>query len=296
MTSQASSINGHTVHDKAWQLLKSSVQKSPQRDRLVSRSSILDLDFESGAFRALVNLPPDTSQMLELCLPLCLARGTSPFVYAHLGQSLDGQIATASGASRYVTSGENLLHMHRLRALADAVLVGAGTVEQDDPQLTTRLVAGNNPVRVVIDPSRRLPANRKVFQDGRAETLLVCREGSAPNGRFDADVEVVTIRTSTPELPPISIVEALARRGLRRLFVEGGGITVSRFLAARVLDRLHVTISPLFIGRGRPGIVLPGVDGMEQTLRPVARRFFLGQDVLFDCALEKLPATRADGE
>jgi riboflavin biosynthesis pyrimidine reductase len=86
-------------------------------------------------------------------------------------------------------------------------------------------------------------------------------------------------------LSPRAIVEALGRRGLLRLFVEGGGVTVSRFIEARALDRLHVTIGPLLVGSGRPGIVLPGIDRVDQALRPVTRRFELGADVLFDCRL-----------
>lgn len=246
--------------------------------------TILRVDVESGEFLERPALPSAVLQMLDLCLPLCLRTVARPFVYAHLGQSLDGQIATASGASRYVTSPENLLHMHRLRALADAVIVGAGTVERDDPQLTTRLVPGPNPVRVVIDPSLRLPPDRQVFSDGRARTIVVCHATSKPSWHVGAKTELLQLASTTSALVPQALIQALADLGLRRLFVEGGGVTVSRFLSLRALDRLHVAVCPLFIGRGRPGVVLPGVDRMEQTLRPAARRFLLGTDVLFDCA------------
>ena len=72
-------------------------------------------------------------------------------------------------------------------------------------------------------------------------------------------------------------------------------MTVSRFLAAKALDRLHVTVCPVFIGRGRPGVMLPGVDSMEQTLRPAARRFLLGEDVLFDCSFDGAPHNGGSG-
>ena len=86
-------------------------------------------------------------------------------------------------------------------------------------------------------------------------------------------------------LPPEGILDALARRGLGRVFVEGGGVTVSRFLEAGVFARLHVTICPIFIGRGRPGISLPAIDDLGDALRPRARRFEFGDDILFDCGL-----------
>jgi riboflavin biosynthesis pyrimidine reductase len=80
------------------------------------------------------------------------------------------------------------------------------------------------------------------------------------------------------------VIQVLAERGLRRVFVEGGGVTVSRFLAAGALDRLHVAVSPLFLGQGRPGVVLPAIAELTSALRPSVRRFTLGDDVLFDCS------------
>src|SRR4051794_23580720 len=84
--------------------------------------------------------------LIDLYLPICSATSARPITVGHLGQSLDGFIATHAGESRWVTGEENILHLHRLRALCDAVVVGAGTVAADDPQLTTRLVAGPNPL------------------------------------------------------------------------------------------------------------------------------------------------------
>src|SRR5206468_12479880 len=103
-------------------------------------------------------LPPDDRRrpLIDLYLPICSGTAAHPLTVGHLGQSLDGFIATHAGESRWVTGEENMRHMHRLRALCDAVVVGAGTVAVDDPQLTTRLVAGPNPLRIVIDPTRRL--------------------------------------------------------------------------------------------------------------------------------------------
>jgi len=82
-------------------------------------------------------------------------QGTS-LVIGQLGQSLDGRIATPSGKSHYITGPESLVHLHRMRAWVDAVIVGAGTVAADNPQLTVRRVEGRNPVRVVIDPSLQI--------------------------------------------------------------------------------------------------------------------------------------------
>jgi diaminohydroxyphosphoribosylaminopyrimidine deaminase/5-amino-6-(5-phosphoribosylamino)uracil reductase len=235
-------------------------------------------------FRSALRLSPSVRQLLELYLPLCVGSAANCLVLGHLGQSLDGQIATFSGASRYVTGPENILHMHRLRALFDAVLVGAGTVDADDPELTTRLVPGSNPTRVVLDPSLRLSQQLKLFRDALAPTLVVCEKGQARSSNA-ANASVLEVAAEGGVLSVSAVLAALAARGLRRVFVEGGGITISNFIRAQRLDRLHVTICPIIIGQGRPGLCLPAVDRLEQALRPAARRFALGEDVLFDCCL-----------
>jgi diaminohydroxyphosphoribosylaminopyrimidine deaminase / 5-amino-6-(5-phosphoribosylamino)uracil reductase len=221
-------------------------------------------------------------ELFELYLPLCVGEASSTLVVGHLGQSLDGQIATSSGASQYVTGPENIRHLHRLRALFDAVIVGANTVECDDPQLTTRLVAGPNPTRVVLDPSRRLHGSQVVFRDGAAPTLVLCAHAAEKRNGF-AHAEVLGIAATGELLPVRGVIAALRARGLNRLFVEGGGVTVSRFLEARAFDRLHLTVSSVFLGSGRPGVKLPGIDQLDAALRPRVRRFTLGDDVLFDC-------------
>ncbi|MES1173599.1 MAG: RibD family protein [Myxococcales bacterium] len=239
---------------------------------------------EEPCFQSALRLAPSVRQLLELYLPLCVGARANALVLGHVGQSLDGQIATAGGASRYVTGPENIVHMHRLRSLFDAVLVGAGTVEADDPELTTRLVPGPNPTRVVLDPRLRLSEQRKLFHDELAPTIVVCEKGRAHSAKIAAaSLLEVDARAGLLSIP--ALLAALARRGLSRVFVEGGGITISSFIRAECLDRLHVTICPIIIGQGRPGLCLPGVDRLEQALRPKARRFTLGEDVLFDCAL-----------
>jgi riboflavin-specific deaminase-like protein len=176
--------------------------------------------------------------------------------------------------------------LHRLRALSDAVLIGANTALADDPKLTTRLVPGDNPTRVVIDPSLRLPPTLQVFADGRAPTLVLGKRGSKRPAGLPEAVELVELPgVEAGRLDPAQIVAELKRRGLRRILVEGGGITVSAFLRAGALSRMHVAVGSLIIGAGRPGLLMPAIESLEQALRPKARRFFMGDDVLFDCDL-----------
>lgn len=223
--------------------------------------------------------------LLDLYLPLLPPEPTATLTLAHLGQSLDGFIATTRGESRYITGPANIRHLHCLRALVDAVLVGAETVAADDPRLTTRLVPGENPVRVILDPRRRLPLERQVFQDGAAPTLLVCAAGPATPRNWGQAEVVPVAATAEGRLRLDALVAELHRRGLRRLFIEGGGLTVSRFLAAGLLDRLHLAVAPLVIGEGRRGLSLPASPALGECPRPGCRVFRMGADILFDCEL-----------
>ena len=98
-------------------------------------------------------------------------------------------------------------------------------------------------------------------------------------------VEVLHLPIASGGFEPIDVVAELRDRGLHRILIEGGGITVSRFLEAGVLDRLHISVAPLLIGSGRPGITLPEIQTLDQAHRPPVRHFRLGSDVLFDLDL-----------
>lgn len=210
--------------------------------------------------------------------PILTAQGR--FCFAQVGQSLDGRIATVSGDAKDVSGQGGLIHLHRCRALVDAVIVGIGTVLADDPRLTVRLVEGPDPVRVVIDCNGVMPVDARMLEDGRAEVIVVQAEDVPV--RF---ANTIRLPRGARGLCPGAILDALAMRGLRRVLVEGGARTIARFVEADLLDRLHVAVSPLIIGAGPAGISLPPVDRLSQARRPVVTVYDLGSDVLFDCAL-----------
>jgi diaminohydroxyphosphoribosylaminopyrimidine deaminase/5-amino-6-(5-phosphoribosylamino)uracil reductase len=214
-------------------------------------------------------------------------------VVAQCGQSIDARVATASGHSHYINGEAGLIHLHRLRALVDAVVIGVGTAIADDPLLTVRRVEGPNPARVVVDPHGRLPVTARVLAADGIRRLVV----TAPNRRaaLPPGVEVVSAPADNGHLAPSAILAALAKRGLRRILVEGGTDTVSRFVAARCLDRLHVLVAPIVLGAGRPSLSLPPIERLDQAMRAPMRAYNLGDDVLLDCDLsaQRVPIGRA---
>ena len=214
--------------------------------------------------------------------PLARPPGERPRVVAQLGQSLDGRIATAHGHSHYVTGAADRVHLHRLRALSDAVLVGAGTLIADNPRLTVREIDGPQPARVVVAERDGLDAGLGVFCDGAAATW-----GVAPAG---VNLPAVTRRLTAADGRPASVLAVLAQAGVRRLLVEGGARTVSAWLAAGLVDHLYIAVAPVIIGSGPVGLQLPAIRHMDEAWRPPFESFALGEDRLYRLDFSAGPA------
>lgn len=214
------------------------------------------------------------------------------FVIAQLGQSLDGRIATPTGQSRWINRAAALDHLHRLRAEVDAVVVGIGTVIADDPMLNVRRIplrpGRTQPARIVIDPSGRLASSAKLLQRNGAEVLVVNAAGCTATPPCQA----IRIEPEGGSLSPKAIVEALFARGLKKLLIEGGAHTVSKFIDASAIDRLHLLIAPMIIGSGQTGLNLSPIAELNHALRPPTNVCVLEDgDVLFDCDLAEARAS-----
>lgn len=273
---------------EAWELLLDipGGQESGRVERAGDGSTgVVALEWDdTGRWRTEPASSEEAAVLLEIFLPVRLARDP---VIGQLGQSLDGRIATEEGHSHYINGPEDLLRLHRLRALVDAVVIGAGTATADNPRLTVRRTTGEHPVRVVLDPQARVPPDRTLFVNGAAPTLWL-QEGVAGGDRPgpSAHVRILTL-PAEPDgfFEPARVLALLRRRGLGPVLVEGGGRTVSRFLETGTLDRLHISVAPLLIGSGRPALTLPPIRRLDEALRPPVRHFRLGDDLLFDLSL-----------
>ena len=278
--------------DDLWPILRDAVRARRPRD--VSPLALDTLTATADTHWQLKGLwEPAARQLFDLFKPLLdLALTDTPWVIAQLGQSLDGCVATRTGESSFINGPENLLHLHRLRAVCDAVIVGAGTIAIDNPRLTTRRVAGPHPTRVLLDPDLRLTEHVKsahVFNDGQAPTLWLCdarwRDRAIAKVGADRVLGVSDLVRDDATLHLSHAIEALHTRGCMRLFVEGGGMTVSRFLAQHCLDRLHLAVAPVIIGDGRRGLQLEGPARLADCPRPRCSVHRMGPDHLWDLDL-----------
>lgn len=206
-----------------------------------------------------------------------LAAATGQIVVGQLRQSLDGFIASRSGDAGFHEDRGDHGHLQRLRALADAVVVGASTVLAEDCSLSVDDVPGSSPVRVVLDAAARVEAGARVLADDGVPTLWIIAHDAAVPEALPASVEVV--RLPAEDFAPRRVLEILAARGLQKVLVEGGGNTVSRFLDAGLLDRLYLTTAPVLVGDGVPGIRFSGSDALAEARTAPVRRFVFGQDI-----------------
>jgi riboflavin-specific deaminase-like protein len=206
-----------------------------------------------------------------------------PHVVLKYAQTLDGRIATRTGDARWISGEAERQVAHAMRAGCDAVLVGVGTLLQDDPQLTVRMVPGASPVRVVLDSHLRTPPTAKVLSDDAA-TVLLCRSDADPARRQALVAAGATVRVVAAGPDGLGIDDALgllAGLGIASVLVEGGGRVLTSMLRARVADRVVVSLSPTIIGSGVEAVGAMGVDRVADGIRLVNRSVFLaGDDVL----------------
>ena len=206
-------------------------------------------------------------------------------VVGQIGQTMDGRIATVTGQSKYVNGPAGLTHLHQLRALVDAIVIGVGTALADNPQLTVRLVYGKSPARVVIDPRGRLPHQSLVWQDDGIQEIWVI--GNGVHVHSLPQVELIRLPVIDGRIDPMQILQALSAKGLKRVLVEGGAETISRFMSAQCLDRLHLIVAPIVLGSGRPSFNLPPIEHMDQAMRLPVKTHLIGNEIVFDCDLQQ---------
>lgn len=238
-------------------------------------------------------LTSDAQALMDLYLPFLNPSKNNSMVIGHIGQSLDAQIATHTGDAFFVTGPENRKHLHRMRALAHAVVVGVETVVTDNPQLTTRDVAGKHPVRVVLDPTARMPEDAGMLRDGAAPTWVIQGCDAEEGDSIDENITRISLSLHNGRMQMSDVISALAEKGIRRVFVEGGGLTVSGMLTENCLDYFQLAAAPVFVGAGRSSVRFPTVLSMNDAFRPPYSLYRMGADVLWNFDLRDVDASES---
>jgi len=205
-----------------------------------------------------------------------------PWVHLKLASTLDGRIATRTGASKWISSPSSRRLVQQLRARSDAVLVGVETVLADDPRLTCRLAGARQPLRVVLDRRLRTPTRARVVK-GRGHALIVCAIGAsrAVKKRLEtAGAEVLELAGSERTVWKGLLAE-LGRRNVQELLIEGGGQVAASALSARVVNGLTFFYNPRIIGGdGVPMIGSLEIDDPSTAYSAVTRSWVMSGDDL----------------
>jgi diaminohydroxyphosphoribosylaminopyrimidine deaminase/5-amino-6-(5-phosphoribosylamino)uracil reductase len=194
-----------------------------------------------------------------------------PFVTVSYAQTLDGRLATSTGSSQWISAPESLRLSHELRAEHDAIVVGVGTVCKDDPRLTVRLVAGQNPLRIAVDSSLRTPLTAAVLTEGAAPGTVLAVTDRAPVARRDEvralGATVLCLPTNTEgRVDLVALLAALHDRGVGSVLAEGGAGMITALLQARLVDRLVVCVAPKILGAGIEAVGDLGIRELDRAL------------------------------
>jgi diaminohydroxyphosphoribosylaminopyrimidine deaminase / 5-amino-6-(5-phosphoribosylamino)uracil reductase len=211
-----------------------------------------------------------------------------PFVGIKLAQTIDSRIADIAGTSKWISSKRSRKEVHKLRSEYDAVMVGAKTVFEDDPELTVRFIRRRNPVRVVVDGRMSLPASRKIFNTTNAPTWLLTSDIAVKKNNRKAQklitqgVRVLTTSASH-EMNPESILKTLAAEGISSVLLEGGAVLIAPFIKYSYADALHLFIAPKILGGGLEGIRFDRPRFLDQHLKlKVTNLMKIGDEVFLE--------------
>ena len=222
-----------------------------------------------------------------------------PSVTVKIAQTLDGRIATRTGQSQWISGEAARAFAHELRACHDAVLVGIGTVLQDDPRLTVRLVPGTDPLRVVADTSARIPLACNLLGDIPERTIVFVGAAAPPERVARVRESGAGVRVARPDssgrLDLGDLLATLAAEGIRSVMVEGGSGIITSLLTADLVDRLVVSIAPKVLGAGLDAVGDLGIRSLADALIFEAIEVRqLGPDILFDGRLARDGRAPAD--
>ncbi len=215
-----------------------------------------------------------------------------PLVTVKFAQTLDGRIAASTGNSRWISSPASRRLAHKLRSLNDAIIVGAGTVLADNPQLTVRLVRGRSPIRVILDSRLRMPLEAKVLAEQEEAPTIIATTSGADEAKRHAlqrmGIEVLVIRPDERgEVHLGHLLEVLGQRNISSVLVEGGAETITSFLRLGLADRLVAIVAPKIMGKGIEAVGELNIKEAGQALKlSFTRVYRSGEDVVMEARVK----------
>ena len=227
--------------------------------------SSIKLPFEDMNLFFDESISVEVLNMLKLYWPLSimhLTKRDKPFIIVHIASTLDGKIATHNGDSKWIGNEENLIHSHRVRALIDAVLIGAGTVKSDQPSLNVRHVAGENPIRLILSNKTNDFSALQAIENSK--TLLLRESGYACSACNSID-EVVFYSGENSEHQTNDLLQKLYKKGVKSILIEGGSRTISNIFSSKSFDVFQIHYEPIMIGSGKGIIDLPEIDKLSEA-------------------------------
>ncbi|WP_342766658.1 bifunctional diaminohydroxyphosphoribosylaminopyrimidine deaminase/5-amino-6-(5-phosphoribosylamino)uracil reductase RibD [Tumebacillus permanentifrigoris] len=196
-----------------------------------------------------------------------------PFITIKSATTLDGKLASATFDSKWITSGDARMDVHRLRNENVAILVGVNTIVHDDPELTTRLPHGRNPIRIVLDSTLRTPLDARIITDQKAKTwIFTGAEASPEKKRALAALGVSVFQTQgNPQVDLLEMLQILGQQNVTSVLVEGGGEVNAAFFEAKLVDKVVLYLAPKLIGGREAPTFLEGtgIDKMAQAVKLV---------------------------
>ena len=210
-------------------------------------------------------------QCSEIIIPLLL-KNNSNFI-GQIGQSLDGKIALNNGNSHYINEKESIIYLHCLRSISDGVLVGVNTIMKDNPFLTTREIKGDNPIRLIIDPSLKLTNRYNIFKDNNKNIIFT-------NSSKEKKLKNTSIVKFPKKNFTLSIFKYLKKTSLKTILIEGGPTTLSHFIEHKLINYMQFIISPTIIGSGIESLKLKPIKNLKNAIRVKNTINKLGKEII----------------
>ena len=233
--------------------------------------SVSDITVKNNSILFNVKIDPILRQSCEIALPLI--RKKDRVFIGQIGQSLDAKIALNNGNSHYINEKESITYLHCLRSISDGVLVGVNTIIKDNPLLTTRKIKGQNPTRLIIDPSLKLTNKYKIFKDKKTNIIFTTSNKTK-------NLNNTTIVKLPKKDFTLGVYKFLKKSSLRYILIEGGPTTLSHFIEQNLINYMQFIISPTLIGSGINSVKLKPITNLKKAIRRKSNFAKLGKEIV----------------